>query len=927
MNLDNYFTRYMHGGKKNETPSGDRRKSGRWPEEAAQSPSPPNAASARHSTYTVLTDEGEEVVALQRSPEQQRVFAVKRGRPVEDSEDDLDLLLGSQKAKGGAVRPTPSPKRWERRRSAEPVRSAERREVSMPARLDAVADMDWQTTSNHVLESIAKSFDGQFRYVLQSGDHVFDSFEPFFRDRALDSIERGPALSPRFAPAPQVSGDMMGSLPGCVLRNYQVAGVQFLLDHFHQGMPCILSDDMGLGKTAQVASFLQCLNVLHGVRGPHLIVVPLSTLTSWSRELSRWAPGLRVITCHGGQRARQEARRGRHNRHVVVLTTPAVFNQDRGFFKSRSWAVVVIDEAHVLKNRQTNVTTTARKLTSCFRLAVTGTPVHNRVEEVWSLLSFLYPRYVATFDPKANGTVEAAEDCSRLLKLVMLRRTKESMELGIPPRVDEPVTLLRPTYVQQELLSVMTARALADGGDHHTLQAHLSHQRAVCNHPMAMRLLAADERNRTPHIEERLALAGVPLDEASIIAPSAKMVHLDRVLPAMKAEGHRCLIFSNFTSTLDLLEAMCLLRGYSYERLDGNSNRVERELAIHRYNDPTSSCFVFLVTTTAGGVGVTLTGADTVFLFDAHFNPQLDRQAADRAHRIGQTRVVHVHRLCVQGTVEEHIRSIADRKASLGDFIVDGAAPEGEARLRVEEIRRLLQDLTAGEPRDEAAPRAAGADGEALDLSQRQQLDLLVRDLVHMERAGLPPAAKAPKGGQSGLRTYPKSNQCFHCKEPMHALEAMYHCLACPKSYHAQCVGRKVPKPGEAVSRTYTCPRHRCSLCGKAQQSDGAIFMCTQCPRAFCFDCLDSRYLVLDDAGVKLLNVERTYEGMEAELMDVRRSNYYITCLHCCGVLSNDSDSDSDSGSLSEFSEGGQGGSGSGSSSGDDADVIDVDEA
>uniref|UniRef100_A0A0A9WKK3 Putative global transcription activator SNF2L1 n=1 Tax=Lygus hesperus TaxID=30085 RepID=A0A0A9WKK3_LYGHE len=137
------------------------------------------------------------------------------------------------------------------------------------------------------------------------------------------------------------------------------------------------------------------------------------------------------------------------------------------------------------------------------------------------------------------------------------------------------------------------------------------------------------------------------------------MIYIDKLLTELKSGGHRVLIFSNFTTSLDFIEALCILRQHSYERLDGNCNRVERELAILRFNNHNSQCFVFLVTTTAGGVGITLTGADTVILFDAHYNPQLDRQAADRAHRIGQTRPVRVYRLCLQHTIEESIRMIA----------------------------------------------------------------------------------------------------------------------------------------------------------------------------------------------------------------------------------------------------------------------------
>nr|CAJ2474883.1 unnamed protein product [Leishmania braziliensis] len=853
----------------------------------------------------------------------------------EDDDDELTLLLGSQKARQvreadatmqGVARAqqTPSPPlspSWPGHRGGATV------ETSSGA--CAVSSLPWQTPSSATRETIARHFQRQFEWELHHSTELFDAFEPFFKDRALNRIAADDELRPVLhAALPVITSETVGALPGCTLRSYQMEGVQFLLSHFHRGMSAILGDDMGLGKTAQVSAFLHSLKLLHNIDGPHLIVAPLSTLTNWTRELARWAPQLRVVKYHGERRTRAATSAGRHNRHAVFVTTPALLHLDKRVFRKRAWVTVVVDEAHVLKAHDTAITSASRKLTACYRVAVTGTPVHNNVQEVWSLMSFLYPWLMATYDPGVRDPVRQAEECAKVLQYIMLRRTKADMELGIPPRVDEPLTKLVPTYVQLQLLSLLTAHALQESSSGHQLHGHLSHQRAVCNHPLALRLLADKGRTNGSQepIEKRMRAAGVPMDAAHLIDPSAKMRYLDTLLPQLKAQGHRCLIFSNFTTTLDLLEAVCQLRGHSYERLDGSCNRVERELAMLRYNHPASSCFLFLVTTTAGGVGVTLTGADTVILFDAHFNPQLDRQAADRAHRIGQTRVVRVYRLCLQGTIEEHIRDIAARKAYLGDFIVEGGQRHGARgrgrfttnddadtpRITADDIREVLHRF---EEKHRAKQQADGspissstllrssdeADGSSSSGSGSLSAeDAMVKDLLHVEANRLRGSAAAAVmrgggGGGGALASPPKqTHRCFCCGDVMHPMEPLLHCTVCPKAYHAACIGKRPPRSGEAVKRLWSCPRHECFSCGKQQAADGAIFMCDTCPRSFCFDCLDPRYLEMDASGDRLLHIRDTYAGMEEEEVKPKRSCYYVTCLRCCGLLSSSSSSAAD---------------------------------
>ncbi|CCW70999.1 unnamed protein product [Phytomonas sp. Hart1] len=828
-----------------------------------------------------------------------------------DEEDELDLLLGKKKAQEvKLVDALMSGMQTTYPTGGQHINSRHSCPGGDSFTTRPISSLLWSTRSNNTAREYIEYFKRQFQYELRVNENLFDSFEPFFTNKVLRQIESDSDLCPVFPKPPTVSVADIAALPGYTLRDYQLAGVQFLLENFHRGMACILSDDMGLGKTAQIASFLHVLKTIHRIDGPHLIVTPLSMLTGWTRELVRWAPGLKLMKYHGERRAREQARMMHHNRHAVVITTPAMLNQDRGFFRKRSWVTVIVDEAHVLKGSDTQITTTARKLTACIRIAVTGTPVHNNVQEVWSLMGFLYPSFTTGYNNgitrNDDDAVQAADNCARLLSHIMLRRTKESLELDIPPRVDEPVTLLEPTYVQSQLLAQLAARVLENDESAGRLQIHLSHQRTVCNHPMTLRLLANEDRSQsnTEGVEALLRSVGIPMSESALVRPSAKMVFLDGLLKRLQEDGHRCLIFSNFTSTLDLLEGLCHLRGYSYERLDGNCNRVERELSMLRYNAPTSTCFVFLATTTAGGVGVTLTGADTVILFDAHFNPQLDRQAADRAHRIGQTRVVHVYRLCLKNTIEERIREIADQKASLGDYIVDGARRDGNKNnhgFNSTDIRQMFRQLNKiRERRGDSAVIPSSIPFDRSDATIQPSYNMtsvlmdednkMVESLVRVETDGLEQHIK--RNTVASKLTSNTTHCCFVCGGIMHPLEPLYHCVTCPKAYHAECIGLKKRKSWETSNQHWNCPRHMCSVCGKAQAVDGAIFMCVSCPRAFCFDCLDPRYLEMDEKGSQLMHIQRTYTGMEEEEVIMNRTRYYISCLHCCGVDSSSSSED-----------------------------------
>lgn len=845
----------------------------------------------------------------------------------EEEEEELRLLLGDR---GKVfVRPKDPPVRQE---SSTDVTSEENDVANVSVDVDdkvkqnqvSLGDVLWEKLSNADREELAERFEQQFLWELSKDVELACTYQPFFTSKTMRLIQDG-VQSSQFLPPKILSRETTNSPDGYVLRPYQFDGVQFLVNRFHSGMPSVLGDDMGLGKTAQVSAFLNGLKTLYNVGGPHLIVVPLNTVTGWVRELSRWAPTLHVVSYNGDGKERAMLRGGRGSKRGVFVTTPAILRRDRGFFCKRSWVVAVVDEAHMLKESTATISHVARRITACFRLAMTGTPIQNSVKEVWSIMMFLYPSFCALYERNGGDTISAANNCAKLLQHVMLRRTKSNTDLGIPPRVDEPVIMVEPTRIQRALLLRMTERALREDGG--VFQNHLAHQRVICSHPLALRLLTMEGRDSLTRVEDRLSACGISLDERSIIAPSGKMIELDRMLREFHMNGHRCLIFSNFTCVLDLLQGLCILRDYSHERIDGSAQRVERELSMARFNGPASKVFVFLISTMSGGVGITLTGADIVILFDANFNPQMDRQAADRAHRIGQTRTVRVFRLCCKETVEERIQDIALRRLSLGEFVVDGAAvgdDNSATEIPGSYIQQLFSTSTSGENReehwsvgskdhrdglteeqqgmkkDDPVVIDSGA-GEGVESAQvpfvspqdqsNTEDDAIVNDILRMEAGGASTMLSAKPIGRVARGTIGVTHECFVCGEGMRPLQPLFHCSWCTKAYHAECANERVLPEGVSAPRNWTCPRHRCDLCEKVATTDGALFMCYECPAAFCFDCLDKDYLDLDNDGVNFLHIHRNYPGMETEGMDVRRNVYYIRCFRCSGVLSSSSTS------------------------------------
>jgi len=462
-----------------------------------------------------------------------------------------------------------------------------------------------------------------------------------------------------------------------VLRDYQRQGVAWMQQLQRLGLGGILADDMGLGKTVQAIAHL-----LLSPRAPneaHLVVCPASMVGVWLEELTRFAPSLLVEVVHGsGRKAAATANA------AVVITSHATLARGIDDFSARPWQVVICDEAQALKNRSTRLAAAIRKLEAQQRICLTGTPVENHLGELHALMSWAVPgvlgseaAFTRTFrDPIENeGDAARGQLLRRRLAPFLLRRTKQAVAAELPPRTDIDI---RVELGDQQRRLYETIRLAMDERV----------RQAVAERGLArsgMEVIEALLRLRQVCCDPRL----VPLTLAKRCDESAKLDALRELLTTLIEEGRPTLVFSQFTSLLDLVESEVLKNlGVSYLRLDGQTR--DRSDLVTRFQ--AGEAQVFLLSLKAGGTGLTLTRADTVILLDPWWNPAVERQAADRAHRIGQDRPVTVYRLVAVGTVEERIRALQARKSALADALV-GEDGQALGRLTVEDIDALLAPL------------------------------------------------------------------------------------------------------------------------------------------------------------------------------------------------------------------------------------------
>lgn len=528
----------------------------------------------------------------------------------------------------------------------------------------------------HQLQSVDKMLSGRgkdLKVAAMNGMQLAALEEMGAKVKADDSFRQ---MMQRIREAAQMQFPVPSNIHA-ELRNYQLAGYEWMSRLAHWGGGACLADDMGLGKTLQAITLMQSRAAL----GPQLVVMPTSLLHNWKAELQRFAPalGVRMLNQQGADRGKLVNEAGPGD---IVLATYGLLVTEAELISGHSWTSVVLDEAHTIKNRDTQTSKSAMTLKADFRLLLTGTPLQNHLSEIWNLFQFANPGLLGSFQQFTDRFIMPIERdhdqerqrlLRRMLSPFMLRRTKDDV-LGELPDKTEVTVRVELSAAEQALYDNLRQQAISNleehsGGILQTL-AEITRLRQAACHPKL--------------INPKLAI------------PSSKTrVFLDLV-EDLRQNGHRALVFSQFTSHLALIRE-ALDRRYDptgktpspdYLYLDGSTSTSERNRLVLRFQ--TGEQPLFLISLKAGGLGLNLTAADYVIHLDPWWNPAIEDQASDRAHRIGQERPVTVYRLISVGTIEEKIIRLHLKKRSLADALLQEA--DLFSQISAEDVIRLLRE-------------------------------------------------------------------------------------------------------------------------------------------------------------------------------------------------------------------------------------------
>ncbi len=473
------------------------------------------------------------------------------------------------------------------------------------------------------------------------------------------------------------------------LRPYQLRGVSWLAFLERWGLGACLADDMGLGKTPQLIGLLLYLQEQGTLDQPSLLVCPTSVLGNWEREVKRFGPSLKVLVHHGDKRSQgkafNKAIAGKH----LVITSYSLIHRDLKDLQTVTWQGLVLDEAQNVKNSEAKQSTAIRELEAQFRIALTGTPVENRLTELWSIMDFLNPGYLGPknfFQRRFAIPIERYGDTASLRTLrslvqpFILRRLKtdrsiiqdlpEKQEMTVFCGLSAEQASIYQHLVEQSLVEIESAEGIQQRG---MILALLTKLKQVCNHPALFKPAAESMENLA---EFRLA--------------SGKLQRLEEMLEEVLAEGDRSLIFTQFAEWGKLLQPY-LSEKFNREVifLYGSTSRKQREAMIDRFQNDPQGPRIFILSLKAGGVGLNLTRANHVFHYDRWWNPAVENQATDRVFRIGQTRNVQVHKFVCTGTLEERIHEIIESKKALSEQVV-GTGENWLSELDTNALRDLL---------------------------------------------------------------------------------------------------------------------------------------------------------------------------------------------------------------------------------------------
>lgn len=444
------------------------------------------------------------------------------------------------------------------------------------------------------------------------------------------------------------------------LRPYQAQGYGWLKALRDSGFGGILADDMGLGKTVQALSLLLHCHVERKADRPSLLVIPTSLVSNWQNEAARFAPDLKVLCLHGSKRHRRFDQIGAHD--LVVTTYPLIHRDHEALF-AHEYELAILDEAQAVKNPAASVAKHIRRIKARQRIALTGTPLENNLTELWAQFDWLIPGFLGDrkgFGAEYRKPIEQQGDRARQRLLsdrvrpFLLRRTKDEVVEDLPPKtvIDETVTLNgKQALLYESVRSAMDVRVRAAVAERGLSGSRIT----VLDALLKLRQVCCDPRL-------------VKLDAAAKVRESAKRDRLMELLAELVSENRKVLVFSQFVEMLRLIETDVRNRGWPYAMLHGQTR--DRAAAIERFQSGDAQ--LFLISLKAGGTGLNLTAADTVILYDPWWNPAVERQAMDRAHRIGQDKPVFVYRLYSENTVETAIKAMQAQKQALADALFDG---------------------------------------------------------------------------------------------------------------------------------------------------------------------------------------------------------------------------------------------------------------
>ncbi|MBS0027291.1 DEAD/DEAH box helicase [Chitinophaga sp. 22321] len=468
--------------------------------------------------------------------------------------------------------------------------------------------------------------------------------------------------------------ELIVPVPGTLqtnLRPYQEDGFRWMTHLAAWGAGACLADDMGLGKTIQAIALL-----LHrAAEGPALVICPASVLSNWGNEITRFAPSLNVIYLHNGKRVASVKGAGPLD---VVITTYGLLQAEEKLLSAVKWPTVVLDEAHTIKNFQTKTSKAAMSLQAGFKLMLTGTPIQNHMGEIWNLFNFLNPGLLGTLDhfnkqfvfPSIrNPESTVKQHLKKLIAPFILRRTKTGVLDELPPKT-EIVKLISLSPDEAAFYEALRRKALENikAQEGSMAQQHI-------------RALAEISRLR-------MAACNPQMVDAETDIPSSKLTVFREIVEELVSNNHRALVFSQFVKHLDLVREALNTMGIAYMYLDGSTPMSQRDMLVKDFQAGKGQ--LFLISLKAGGLGLNLTAADYVIHMDPWWNPAIEEQASDRAHRIGQTRPVTIYRLVAQHTIEEKIIALHNSKRDLADQLLEGSDQSG--RLNAKELLALIAD-------------------------------------------------------------------------------------------------------------------------------------------------------------------------------------------------------------------------------------------